>query len=221
MLWGAKGSECKTEWGGKLLWPHPFPIPLSNPHPLQRALGLCEPKEEEEEQGEGEVGGDRSLAAWRGKDSARTGWGPSSTGPAGSVVPGTGQWPGTLDTDLPAGAGVPQEVVPGHQAVPQADAGVAHAAVAAGDGHAGGGRARGHGADAGVLRARLVGRLATRATEHRAGAQVVFTGVPRAAAALHAGGTDKTASSPCQSILCTLRMAAAAASPRRALHIRP
>lgn len=56
-------------------------------------------------------------------------------------------------TDLTARAGAPQEVVPGHQAVPEADARVANAAVAAGDGHAGGGRARGHGVDAGVLRA--------------------------------------------------------------------
>lgn len=34
MLWGAKGAKRKMEWGGKLLWPHPFPIPLRISHPL-------------------------------------------------------------------------------------------------------------------------------------------------------------------------------------------
>lgn len=71
-------------------------------------------------------------------------------------------------TDLPTGAGVPQEVVPGHQGVPKTDARVTNAAVAAGDGHAGSGGARGHGVDTGVLAARLVGRLTARAADHRA-----------------------------------------------------
>lgn len=89
-----------------------------------------------------------------------------------------------LPTDLPAGAGAAQDVGPGHQVVPKAAATsrAADAAVAAGDGHAGGG-ARGHGAEAGVLRARLVGRLTAAAAHHRARAQVVLAGVPRVTAA--------------------------------------
>lgn len=117
-----------------------------------------------------------------GKDDARTGWRPSSSDTVGDPGRGDG-------TDLPAGAGAPQEVIPGHQAVPEADARVAHAAVAAGDGHAGRGRARGHGVDASVLRARLVSWLPTRATHHRARTQVVLTRVPGAtAASLDMGG---------------------------------
>lgn len=95
-------------------------------------------------------------------------------------------------TDLPAGAGAPQEVGPGHQALPKADARVTDAAVAAGDGHAGGGRPRGHRVDTGALAARLVGRLAARAADHRARAEVVFAGVPRAAAAALDGAREET-----------------------------
>lgn len=79
-----------------------------------------------------------------------------------SLDPGSGN-----GTNLPTGAGVPQEVAPGHQAVPKADAArVTNAAVAAGDGHAGSGRARGHGVDTGVLVARLLGWLTACPTDH-------------------------------------------------------
>lgn len=92
---------------------------------------MCKLKKEE--QGQGEVGGDGTPAAlpcWERTMPAQAG------DPAAPAQPRV--WGGT---DLPARAGAPQEVVPGHQAVPEADARVAHAAVAAGDGHAGGGRA--------------------------------------------------------------------------------
>lgn len=147
------------------------------------------------------IGPFAALPCW---ERTMPGQGGDPAAPGQPLVQCQGLDPGSGNgTDLPAGAGVPQEVVPGHQAVPEADARVAHAAVAAGDGHAGGGRARGHGVDAGVLGARLVGRLTTRATDDRAGAQVVFTRIPRATAAtLDMGGTDKMTSSPCQSILC-------------------
>lgn len=95
-------------------------------------------------------------------------------------------------TDLPARAGAAQDVGPGHQVFPEAAATsrASEAAVAAGDGHAGGG-ARGHGAEAGVLRARLVGWLTAAAAHHRARAQVVLAGVPGVTAAALDGEEQK------------------------------
>lgn len=196
-----RGPSVRWNGVGSCYGHNPFQSLSESPIPYK---GLCQPKEEEEEQGKGEVGQDRTLAALPCWERTMPGQGGDPAAPGQPLVQCQGLDPGSGNgTDLPAGAGVPQEVVPGHQAVPEADARVAHAAVAAGDGHAGGGRARGHGVDAGVLGARLVGRLATRATDDRAGAQVVFTRIPRATAAtLDMGGTDKMTSSPCQSILC-------------------
>lgn len=90
------------------------------------------------------------------------------------------------ETHLGPGTGVAQEVGAGDQVVPEAATPTApHTAVAARDRDTGGGRARGDGS--GHLGSRaagggLVGRLPARPAQHGARAQVVLSGVPRAAA---------------------------------------
>lgn len=89
-------------------------------------------------------------------------------------------------THLGPGTGVAQEVGAGDQAVPEAATPTApHTAVAASDCDTGGGRARGDGSAHLGSRAagrRLIGRLPASPAQHRARAQVVLSGVPRAAA---------------------------------------
>lgn len=108
---------------------------------------------------------------------------PNPQGPASSPSGCGGK---ALTTHLGAGAGVAQEVGAGDQAVPEAATPTApHTAVAAGDRDTGGRRARGDGS--GHLGSRAAGgslvcRLPARPAQHGAGAQVVLSGVPRAAA---------------------------------------
>ena len=131
-----------------------------------------------------------------------------------SPAPGSGN-----GTNLLTGVGVPQEVGPAaHQGVPKVSdgAGVADAAVGAGDGHAGSGRARGDGVDTGVRVARLLGRLTARAADHRARAEVVFAGVPRGSAATLEGEGKDGQNDLERPALST---AAAPVSPRRALQV--
>lgn len=97
-----------------------------------------------------------------------------------------GAWRQRETAHLGPGTGVAQDVGAGDQAVPEAATPTApHTAVAAGDRDAGGGGARGDGSahrGSGAAGLRLIGRLPALPAQHRAGAQVVLGGVPRAAA---------------------------------------